>query len=98
VRFKLLLVYAVILVSACKSKPVVTPDDIHYVRTTLGLMRMRAQLQPADSNTINQRLDSVYHAFSTSKQAYANATSQLATNEKHAALVYQAIKDSLGVK
>src|ERR1051325_4810565 len=98
VRYSILGLLALSLVLGCKSKPKLTTDDVQYIRTTIALMRVRVQLQPSDSMVVSQKIDSVYHAFSTSKQAYTAATSRLSTDEKHATLVYQAIKDSLGIK
>lgn len=83
----------------CKAKPSLSTEDTRYVRTTIGLMRLRSELRPpVDSTDLARRLDSVYRVFSTSKQAYLNETSQLGTNVPRAAAVYAAIKDSLGIK
>jgi hypothetical protein len=98
VRYSLYAIALLTLALGCKSKPKLTTDDAQYIRTTIALMRVRVQLQPSDSITVNQKLDSVYRALGTSKQNYTRATEQLGTDEKHAALVYQTIKDSLGIK
>ena len=84
----------------CKSnKNGLTSEEISYVRTTLDLMRTRANIKPGmDSILIKSMLDTVYRRHHTSRSDYLNRTGHLGDDPKRAEVVYNAIKDSVGVK
>ncbi len=101
-RFRILIVAmfaAILAMAGCKGKPSLSLADAHYVRTTIALIRVKSSLMPnADTNDTKRRLDSIYHAHSTSQNAYLAETKAIGSEAERAGVVYAAIKDSLGVK
>ena len=92
-------VLIVLSVLACKGKPTLTDDDREYVRTTIDLMRTRANFGP-DTVSLHTTLslDSVYKRHHTTRGAYIQQSATLADDPKHAELVFTAINDSVGSK
>jgi len=93
------LVLSVLLVVSCKGKPSITSDDKEYIRTTIDLMRTRANFgAQIDSVHATASLDSVYRLHHTTRNAYTKQSGALANDPKHAALVFNVINDSVGSK
>jgi hypothetical protein len=94
-----LFVLLVFIVLSCKGKPSLSDDDKAYIRTTIDLMRTRANFGPnTDSLHVLQSLDSVYKRHHTSRGAYIQESASLADDPKHAELVLTTINDSVGSK
>jgi hypothetical protein len=88
-----------ICIFSCKGKPSITSDDKEYIRTTIDLMRTRANFSAQiDSVHATASLDSVYRRHHTTRDAYTKQSGALASDPKHAALVFNAINDSVGSK
>ena len=92
-------VLAVLAVLACNSKPTLSTDDSEYVRTTVDLLKARANFaEGEDSVRMKLSLDSVYQRHHTSASAYQKQTLSLADDPKHAELVFATINDSIAKK
>ena len=82
----------------CSDKNKLSSDEIHYVRLSASLMRLKATLPPtADSTIIQPKLDSVFKSFSMTRDQYVEFSQSLAANPDHTTIIYNAIKDSLGL-
>ena len=89
----------VLSVLSCNGKPSLYSDDVEYIRTTIDLMRTRANFGPeTDSAHTKMSLDSVYRRHHTTRETYTKQTASLANDPKHAELVITAINDSVGSK
>jgi hypothetical protein len=90
---------AVLCIVACTSKPRITNDDIAYIRTTIDLLKTRANFTLAeDSAHFKYSLDSVYRRHHTSAAEYRTQTISLVDDPKHAEAVFAAINDSISKK
>lgn len=93
------LVLAVLCVPGCSKKTSLTAEDTAYIRTTMELLRARASFTPnEDSSQLKFSLDSVYRRDHTSAAEYQKQSAALANNPKHAAMVFDAINDSISKK
>jgi hypothetical protein len=89
----------VLSVVACGGKPTLNDEDTDYVRTTLDLLRTRANFIPTeDSTQIKQSLDSVYRRHHTSAADYKAKTVALADDAKRTEAIFGAINDSISKK
>jgi hypothetical protein len=94
-----ILVLSVLCVVACGGKPTLNEEDTDYVRTTLDLLRTRANFIPMeDSTSIKLSLDSVYRRHHTSAEAYKTQTVALSDDPKHTEAIFGAINDSISKK
>ncbi len=84
---------------ACGGKPTLTPTDTEYVRTTLDLLKTRANFAPVeDSAHIAFSLDSVYRRHHTSASDYKAQTLSFAGDPKRGEVIFNALNDSVGKK
>ncbi|HET6399977.1 MAG TPA: hypothetical protein VFH95_01125 [Candidatus Kapabacteria bacterium] len=96
---KIFFVLAVLFVAACAKKPSLNDADTEYIRTTVDLLKTRANFAVGeDSVHIKYSLDSVYRRHHTSAAEYRTQTVSLATDPKHAEAVFAAISDSISKK
>jgi len=97
-RFAIALLFSIVAIG-CSKKGGLSSEDAGYVNTTLDLMRTRANVKPGmDSAVVKSMLDTVYRRHHTSRAEYLAQTSALGDDPKHAEAVYNAIKDSVGIK
>src|SRR5882724_12009156 len=97
--FSILLVLFSASLLSCSDKNKLTDDEIHYVRLSVALMRLKATLPVgADSNTIQPKLDSVFKSFKMTRESYIDFSQSLAKDPDHTTIIYNAVKDSLGLK
>ena len=97
-RLALLVIFAAAILG-CSNKTGLSSSDVDYVHTTLDLMRTRTMVKPGtDSNLVKSMLDIIYRRHHTSRADYLKQTEQLGDDPKHAEAVYNAIKDSVGMK
>ncbi len=96
---KYILVLSVLLVISCGGKPSLNDEDTDYVRTTLDLLRTRANFIPTeDSTQIKLSLDSVYRRHHTSAADYKAKTVALANDAKRTEAIFGVINDSISKK
>ena len=92
-------VLSLCVVTGCTKSNGLSSDDTEYIRTTLDLLRTRANIKPGmDSNTVKLMLDTLYKRHHTSRVDYLTQTTALGNDPKHIEAVYNAIKDSVGIK
>jgi hypothetical protein len=97
-RFTIVLLCSIVVIG-CSKRGGLSSDDAGYVSTTLDLMRTRANIKPGmDSAVVKSMLDTVYRRHHTSRADYLAQTSAFGGDPKHAEAVYNAIKDSVGIK
>ncbi len=90
-------VLSVLFVIACNGKPTLNSTDTEYIRTTLDLLRTRANfLPPEDSMSIKLSLDSVYRRHHTSSAEYQAQTVSLSKDPDRTGVIFAAINDSIG--
>jgi hypothetical protein len=83
----------------CSNKAGLSSNDVDYVQTTFDLMRTRTMIKPGmDSLRVKSMLDTVYRRHHTSRADYLKQTGELGGDPKRAEAVYNAIKDSVGMK
>lgn len=82
---------------SCGGKPSLNSDDTEYVRTTLDLLRTRANFTPTeDSTSIKRSLDSVYRRHHTSAADYQAQTLSFSDDHDRVSAIFAAINDSIG--
>jgi hypothetical protein len=87
------------LAIGCSDHPSLNDQDTDYVRTTLDLLKTRANFIPTeDSIHIKLSLDSVYHRHRTSAADYKAQTLVLTDDPKKAEVIFGAINDSISKK
>lgn len=87
------------IIMGCSDHPSLNSQDTEYVRTTLDLLRTRANFAPTqDSTSISSSLDSVYRRHHTSAADYQAKTLALSADQKRAEGIFNAINDSIGKK
>ena len=94
-------VFALLLAASfgCKSKESLTTEDAQYIRTTLALMRTKQTAPPnADTTLVKHRTDSVFALMKTSSDKYVAYAKTLGEHPDRAMSLYDAIRDSLGIK
>jgi hypothetical protein len=97
-RIALCLLLTVIIIG-CSDHPSLNSQDTEYVRTTLDLLRTRANfVSTQDSASITLSLDSAYRRHHTSAADYQSKTLALSNDPKKAELIFNAINDSIGKK
>ncbi len=95
----LALILIVLFVTACNNKPKLNADDIAYIKTTVDLLKTRANFAAGeDSTLVKLSLDSVYRRHHTSAPEYRTQTVSLANDLQHAEAVFAAINDSISKK
>jgi hypothetical protein len=96
---KFLFVLPVLFVTACGGKPSLNSAETEYVKTTLDLLRTRANFLPAeDSVSIKRSLDSVYRRHHTSAVEYQAQTVSRSNDPDRTGVIFAAINDSIGKK
>ena len=81
------------------SKGGLSDDDLRYIRASAGLMKLKSTLpQTADSTLIQPKLDSAFKAYGMTRESYIAFSEGLSKDPDHTQLIYNAIKDSLGLK
>ena len=96
-RFFLVLIIPFVV--ACGGKPTLSPSDTDYVRTTLDLLKTRANFAPnEDSTRIKLSLDSAYQRHHSSAADYQAKTLALSDDPQRAEAIFGAINDSIGRK
>jgi hypothetical protein len=89
----------VALLIGCSDHPSLNEHDGDYVRTTLDILKTRANFVPTeDSMQIKLSLDSVYSRHHTSAEDYKAKTIALSDNPKRAEAIFDAINDSISKK
>ena len=95
----LICVIFLLSIAACNGKPALNYDDTNYVRTTLDLLKTRANFIPTeDSASIKLSLDSVYRQHHTSAAEYKAQTLAMTDDPKKAEAIFGAINDSVSKK
>jgi hypothetical protein len=95
VLFILLSAFAI----GCSDHPSLNDQDTGYVRTTLDLLKTRANFIPTeDSIHIKLSLDSVYRRHHTSAAEYKAQTLSFSDDPKRAEVIFGAINDSISKK
>lgn len=96
---KLIFVLFVLCVTSCSGKPSLNSSDMNFIRTTVDLLKTRANFAVAeDSSHVKYSLDSAYRRHHTSAVEYRSQTASLADDPKHAEAVFAAINDSISKK
>ena len=83
----------------CAKKPGMNSSDVEYVKLSLDLMRTRTAVDTTlDSSARLAKFAKVFTKHQTSKADYLKASEGLASEPARATAVYNALRDSLGVK
>ena len=87
------------LLIGCSDHPSLNTQESEYVRTTLELLKTRANFIPSEDSThIKLSLDSVYRKHHTSATDYQAKTLALSDDSKLAEAIFGAINDSISKK
>jgi hypothetical protein len=95
------LLYFLLLALAlgCSDHSSLNDQDTDYVRTTLDLLKTRANFIPTEDSThIKLSLDSVYRRHHTSAANYKAQTLAFVDDPKKAEAIFGVINDSIGKK
>ena len=95
-QYKLILSLAILSLIGCARSEKLDDDEMHYVQTTMALTKVR--IDSRDTVQLIVRLDSVYKAFGTSKEAYKKRTTDFSNDPERAQVIFKAIGDSMNLK
>ena len=95
-QYRLILSFTILLLLGCARSEKLDEDEMHYVLTTMALTKVRVDSR--DTVQLIVRLDSVYKAFGTSKEAYKKRTADFSNDPGRAQIIFKTIGDSMNLK
>ncbi len=95
-QYKLILSLAALTFLSCARSEKLDDDELQYVQTTMALTK--ARIDSHDTIKLVRKLDSVFKAFGTSKEAYKKRTADFSTDPGRAQIIFKAIGDSMNLK